>query len=130
LGGRFLLHVGDLQRRALTRRVADTCIADMNVALLDGRDQLFVHAVGGTQLEFLFGIDIFVDRARIRVGELYGLADNGVEHLLQIERGVHRLAHLAERAQLPDRLRQLVRTLLDFFLQVGVGLLQPSPPCR
>ena len=53
LGGRFLLHIGNLQRRALRGRLADTGIADVDVPLLDGGNQRFIHAVGGAQAEFV-----------------------------------------------------------------------------
>ena len=44
----------------------------------------------------------------------------------QVERRIDRLADLAERAQLLDRLRELAGAQLDLLLQVGIGFLQPA----
>ena len=65
------------------------------------------------------------DGAGIGAGQLDGLGDDRVEHRLQVERGVHRLADLAERAQLLDRLRELAGAQLDLALEAGIGFLQP-----
>ena len=45
------------------------------------------------------------------------LADNGGEHSFEIERRVHRLATLAERAQLLDRAAKFIGALAQFVKQ-------------
>src|SRR6516164_5702628 len=122
----LVLQVGDLHRRAFTCRLSYAAISDADAPLLKGCDQLVIHPVGGALAEGLRGLLVFVDRSRIHAGELYGLADNRVKHLLQIECGVHSLADFAERAQLCHRLRQLLGALLHLFFEVRVGLLQLS----
>ena len=127
---RLLLQVRDLQRRTLARRLADTSISDADVPLLECRDQLIVHSVGGAQPEFLFGLVVIIDGARIGLGQLHGLADDGGQHLLEIERRVDRLADLAERAQLRHRLRQLMRARLRPFSPGRHRIPAAFPPCR
>ena len=46
------------------------------------------------------------------------LGDDGIEHSLQIERRVHRLGNLAERAQLLDRARELGGALSDELVEL------------
>src|SRR5205809_201341 len=48
----------------------------------------------------------------------------GVEHGLEVERRVHRLADVAERTQLFHRLGELAGAQLDLFFQIGVGRLK------
>ena len=74
-----------------------------------------LHAVGGAQAEFVRRLVENVDRAGVRAGELHRLGDDRVQHRLEVERGVDRLADLAQRAQLADRLRQLVGAISTFF---------------
>ena len=97
LGWGLLLQVGHLQRSAFTCGLTDAGVSNADASLLQRRDQLFVRAVGGALPEFVCGLFVVIDRARVGVGQLYGLADDGVQDLMQVERGVHRLAHLAER---------------------------------
>src|SRR5262249_24202285 len=72
-----------------------------------------------------------VDGSSLRARQLHGLGDDGGKDHSEIERGVHRLRHLAERTQLPPRLPalmtarfQLVRAPLPLFSQAGLGFLQ------
>ena len=92
--------------------------------VLDRRDQAVVHAVGRAQLEFAARLAELVDRARLGARELRRLGDDRVQHGLQVERRVDRLADLAERAQLLDRLRQRASAVLDLLLEVRIGLFQ------
>ena len=125
-GRRLILHVGDLQRGALGGRLTDAGIADADMPLLDGGDQSVVHAVGGAQTKFARCLVVIVDCAGVRLGKLHRLGDDGIQHLREIEGGVHRLADLAQGAQLGHRLRQLVGADFDLLLQIGIGLLQSS----
>ena len=43
-----------------------------------------------------------IDRASVGVRQLHRPADNGGEHCFEVERRVHRLADIAECAQLVD----------------------------
>ena len=92
--------------------------------LVDRRDHVVVHAVGGAQLEFAARLVELVDGAGLGARELRRLRHDRVEHGLQIERRVDRLADLAERAQLGDRLGELAGAVLDLALEVGVGFLE------
>jgi hypothetical protein len=67
-----------------------------------------------------------VDGAGLGTGELRCLGDDRVEHGLEVERRVHRLADLAERTQLFHRLGELAGAQLDLFFQIGVGRLNWS----
>ena len=71
--------------------------------LPDRGNHRLAHAVGGAQAELLAQLAEDVDRAGIGRGELHGLRDDRREHRLEIERGVHGVADLAERPQLLDR---------------------------
>ena len=78
------------------------------------------HSVGRAQLELTVGLVEHIDRAGLGAGKLRRLRDDGVEHGLQIERRIDRLADLTERAQLPDRLRELARARLHLVEQPHV----------
>ena len=73
----------------------------------DRGDQVLVHAVGRAQAELFLRLVIVVDRAGIGAGKLHRLGDDRAQDFVEVERSVDRLADLAERAQLFDRLRQL-----------------------
>ena len=88
-------------------------------------DHLIAHAIGGAQPELLRQFVEHIDGASFGVGELGGVGHDGRQHLFEVEGRVDGLRHLAERAQLGDRLRQLAGALLDLVLQVGVGFLEP-----
>ena len=85
LGWGLLLQVGHLQRCAFTCGLTDAGISDADAPLLQRRDQLFIHAVRGALPEFLRGLIVVIDRARVGVGQLHGLADDGVQDFLEIE---------------------------------------------
>ena len=80
-------------------------------------NQLLIHAVGGAQMKFALQIVEDIDRAGLGAGELHRLGDDGGEHGLEIERRVHRLGHLAERAQLVDRAAKLIGALAQLVQQ-------------
>ena len=84
-------------------------------------DYILTHPVIGTNLEFVCGFVEYEDGAGIGRRQLDGLGDDGVEHRLQVEGGVYRLADLAERAQLLDRLRELAGAQLHLALEARVG---------
>ena len=78
------------------------------MVLLDHRDHVRGHSVGRAQLELAGDLVEHVDHAGLGPGELDRLGDDGRQHGFQVDRGVDRLADLAERAQLADRLREIV----------------------
>ena len=88
--------------------------------LLDRLDQAVVHAVGRAQLEFTARLAELVDGARLGARELRRLGDDRVQHGLPVERGIDRLADLAERPQLLDRLRQRGRAVAQFVEQPDI----------
>ena len=67
-------------------------------------DQFLIHAIRRPQVKLALRLIEHEDRAGFGAGELHSLGDNGRKHGLQIERGIDRLADLAERAQLLDQL--------------------------
>ena len=113
------LQIGDLIRLAPLRRRADG-FGEVGVVLLDHGDHVRGHSVGRAQLELAAGLVEHVDHAGLGAGKLRRLGDNGVEHGLQVERGVDRLGDLAERAQFLDRLRELARARLHLVEQPHV----------
>ena len=106
---RLGLHVGNLNRHTLERQPGQIAASsNANVTILDLGSDLLVHSVGRAQPEFPARIVERVDRARLGPGERSRLGDDRRQHGLQVDRGVDRLADLAERAQLADRLREVV----------------------
>jgi hypothetical protein len=83
-------------------------LAGARADLLDLRDQLVRHPVGGP-LDDLFGLLVqLVDRPGVGVGEADRVGDDGGQYLLEIERGGNGLADLAERLELADALLELL----------------------
>ena len=74
-------------------------------------DQLLFHAVGRAQLKLALRLVEHVDRSGFRAGKLHRLGNDGLEHGLQVKRGIDRLADLAQRAQLLNQLAKLVGSL-------------------
>ena len=104
-----LVDVRDLDRRPRRRRPADDRIVKAYRHLADRRHVLVGHAVGGAKPELLAGVVELVDRPGIGSGQLDRAGHDRGQHRLEIERGVDRLADLAERPQLLDRAGQLAR---------------------
>ena len=121
---RVVMNVRNLDRHALLGRLADRGLADAEMPIPDLGDDRLVHSVGRAQPEFLVGLVEHVDRAGLGAGKLRRLGDDRGQHGLEVDRRVDRLADLAERAQLLDRLRQLGGALLDLLLE-PVGGLRP-----
>jgi hypothetical protein len=119
-GRRIVLHVGDLDRHALLRRLADRGLAEADMTIPDLGNDSLVHAIGRAQPEFLGGLVEYVDRAGLGAGELGRLGHDGGQHGLEVDGRVHGLADLAERLQLLDRLRQLARARLHLLEQPHV----------
>ena len=84
------------------RLVAADGRGNFGVHVADRRDHLLAHTEGGAELELAAAVVEHVDRAGLGAGNLCRLGDDRVEHRLQVERRVDRLAHFAERAQLLD----------------------------
>ena len=74
-------------------------------------DQLLIHAVSGAQMKLALPIVEDVDRAGLGAGELHRLGDDGGKHGFEIERRVHRLRYLAERAKFLDRAAKFIGAL-------------------
>ena len=89
------------------RSAVRTASRKVGVMLLDHGDHVGGHSIGRAQLELAVGIVKHIDRASFSAGKLRRPGDNGVEHRLQVERRVDCLGHVAERAQLLDRLGQI-----------------------
>src|SRR6266511_228816 len=108
---------------------SSTCTGARRLAEADAlpgelRDECFAHAVGSAQRELILRVVMDVDGAGLGTRELRRLGDDRVEHGLEVERRVHRLADLAERTQLFHRLGELAGAQLDLFFQIGVGRLK------
>ena len=67
----------------------------------------------GPRVEDLRGLVELVDDPAVAAGELDRAADDGLEHGLEVERGADGLADLAERPELADRSRQVLRPRLQ-----------------
>jgi len=117
--GRLVAQIGDLHRLALVGGFAHGP-GNADVVVVDGRDQVFAHAVGGAQRELVGGVVMDVDRAGLGAGELGRLGHDRVEHGLEVERRVDCLADLAQRPQLLHRLPELVRSGAQFGEQANV----------
>ena len=87
------------------------------MVLLERCDQILAHAIDCAELEFAAGFVEHVDGAGVSAGQLHRLGDDGVEHGLEVERGIHRLADLAQRVELLDRLGELAGAQLDLALE-------------
>ena len=120
----FASQVRDLHRRVLHRRRGDRRLAEADALPGELRDKCFAHAVGSAQRELILRVAMDVDGAGLGTGELRRLGDDRVEHGLEVERRVHRLADLAERTQLFHRLGELAGAQLDLFFQISVGRLK------
>ena len=88
--------------------------------VLDCCDQLFAQTVGRPQPEKLLRLVEDVDGSRLRAGKLGCLGDDRGQHGLEIESGVDRVADLAERLQLFDRLREFAGARLPLVEQPHV----------
>jgi hypothetical protein len=82
--------------------------------------------VSRAHFEALACLLVNVDRAGLGIGERHRLGDDRGEDGSEIESGIDGLAHLAERAQFLDRLRQFPRPQLHLSLEVRIGLLQAA----
>src|SRR5262245_44520410 len=81
-------------------RVRYGFLPEADVLLLELGDQLLAHAVGRAQVKLLGRRVHDVDRSGLGIGKVDRLGDDGRQHGLQVECGVDRLRHLAERTQL------------------------------
>ena len=88
---RLLHEIGDLHGRAPRRRLADAGGAEADALAADRGDHALVHADGGAQREILGRVVEDIDRAGVGLRQLDRVRDDGGEHGLEIERGVHRL---------------------------------------
>src|ERR1700730_567957 len=75
----------------------------------DRGDDSIIHSVGRAQSVFAAGVVEYINGTRLGVGELCSLGDDGCQDGLKIQRRVHRLADLPERAQFADRLAEFAR---------------------
>ena len=96
-------------------------LAQLDPAVAQPLDPLRAHPEGRLGDEDLLGVVELVDRAFIGIRQLNGAADDGGQHCLQFERGVHRAQHLLQRLQLSDRSGQLSRAALELFERFGAG---------
>ena len=112
--------VGDLHGLAPLGALADERVAEADRVLAHRRQVLLGHVVAGLEHELAPRLVEHVDGAAAGVRHLAGVAEDGVEHRLQVERGVDGLAHLPERLQLGDRAGQLGRARLHLLEQPRV----------
>jgi hypothetical protein len=105
---RILLHVLDMHRRALYCGTAEMGLAHPDPPLAQRLDPVGAHAKGGFGHEDLFGLVEFVNRALVGLRELRRAADDGGQHGVEVERGIHRAQYFLERLQFGDRAGQRV----------------------
>ena len=109
--GSTLSQIGDLDRLALRERQFDVRLVQTDMLLREGVNQLLIHAIGRTQMKFALYIVKDVDRSGLGARQLHCLSDDSGEYGFQVEGGVYRLGHFAERAQLLDRAAKLIGAL-------------------
>ena len=83
-------------------------------------DHVFGHPKCRAELKFPLPLIEHVDRACLGPRNLRGRRDDRIEYRLQIEGRVDRLAHLAKRLQLFDRLREFAGARLHLVEQPHV----------
>ena len=118
--GGVLLYVLDVHGRAQQRAAAKMGFTQPDPSLAQRLHPLRAHAVGGFGHEDFFGLVEFVDRAFIGLRELHGAADDGGEHGIEVERGIHGPRYFFERLQFRYRAGQLVSPLAQFAEQPRV----------
>src|ERR1700730_12457009 len=89
----------------------------MDVTVPDRSDDSIIHSIGGAQSKFPASVIEHIDGTGLGIGELCRLGDDGSQDGLKIERRVHRLADLAERTQLANRLAEFARARLHLIAQ-------------
>src|SRR6266576_2445855 len=99
--------VRSLHGRALQRRLSDKGLVEADALLGDLCSMRYAHALRCTQTKPVARFVGDVDSAGIGAGELNGLGDDRVQHGLEVDGGVDRLADLAQRPKLLDRLCEL-----------------------
>ena len=109
----IVLNVGNLDRDALLYRLADRRLANVDMTILDLGDDCLVHAIGCAQVEFLRDVIEHIDCSRLGTGELCGVGDDSIQDSFQVHGRIYRLADLAKRPQLFDRLAKLARSCLN-----------------
>src|SRR5262249_41732922 len=116
---RLLAYIGNLLRLSVLGHLADR-IGGADLLVLDRCDQLFAQTVGCPQPEKLLHLVENVDGTGLRARKLDCLGDDRGQHGLKIEGGVDRLADLAERLQLFDRVREFACARLHLVEQPHV----------
>ena len=112
--------IGDLHRLAPLRTLAHQRVAEVNRMLAHSGQVLLGHVVAGLEHELVLGLVEHVDGAAGGLGHLAGVAEDGAQHRLQVERGVDGLAHLAQRLELGDRAGKLRRAGSQFVQEPNV----------
>ena len=115
-----LLDVGDLDGLADHPGPADRSLAEPDRRRPERGELLRRHLVGGSRVKALGSLVELVQDAVVAAGELDRSADDGREHGLEVERGAHGLADLAERAELAHRPRQVGGPRLQLLEQPDV----------
>ena len=113
--------IGDMQRRAHRRAVAERGFADPDAPFAQRLHPLRGHAEGGLGHEDFLGFVEFVDRAFIGLRELHRAADDGGKHGVEIERGIHRAQHFLQRLEFGDRAGQCGGAFAQFPEGVGTA---------
>jgi hypothetical protein len=104
----------------------------VEVMVPESLDQFVAHAVIGMQPIFVLLLVIDVDRSGLGAGQLRRLGDDRAQHGLEVERRVDRLADVAERPQLLDRLSQFIGSGAQLVQQAHIldgddGLAREAP---
>ena len=102
-----LLQIGDVHGRAHRGAAAEMGFADAGCVRsrnASTRSALMPKAALGTKTSS--AVVELVDRAFIGLRELHRAADDGGQHGVEIERGIHRAQHFLQRLQFGDRAGQ------------------------
>src|SRR5262249_20444621 len=113
----LILSIRNLHRCPNNRCSPGSALTDTYRRSAKSLHQSFFHTVTGPQEKPFRSLIILVDNTTTSSGELHGMTNNAVEHRLEIESRADRLTDLTQSSQLPNRLRQLARSRLQFLEQ-------------
>ena len=116
----IVLNIGDLYRCTPRGGLAHYPLAHTDMAFPKRGGSRLFQSVGCPQAEFLVGTVDLIDSTGLGARELGCLRHDGGQNGFEIDRGIHSLGHFAERAQLPDRLREFSGSGLKLMEQAGV----------
>ena len=114
-----LAEMGDRDRLALRRRLAERAVAGVDRAM--GAFGCLVDADRFRQVELMIAGVIAIDQHGVGMRNLKRAGGDCRQHRVEIERGGDRAADFLEHLEFVDRLRQIPRPLLHLLFEAGIG---------